>query len=249
MIGKVKVILFTAIALAGSTALFAQTTTYIISNIDQRAGWVSCDVCAGPGGLGVVSDHSMLQGITSPVLEGRSAQFTLNPSASYATALWWNDIGGRDASSHFVYDLYFYAVNPTAAQALEFDVNQTRAADSTKYIFGTECDIRGTHTWRYYDNVAKKWVSSGITCVAPVAYKWNHLVLEFQRVPATSSTPASLTFVAVTLNGVKSYVNGTSASRPGTGTYSHVNVALQLDGNRTATPYSVWLDKVKLTHW
>ena len=249
MIGKIKGILFAAITLAGSTSVWAQTTTYTTSNIDQRAGWVSCDVCAGPGGAGVVSDHSMLQGVVSPSLQGYSAQYTLTPSASYATALWWNDIGGRDASSHFVYDLYFYVIDPTAAQALEFDVNQTRVADATKYIFGTECDFRGTHTWRYYDNVAKKWVASGIACATPAAYTWNHLVLEFQRVDATSTTPASLQWIAVTLNGVKSYLSGTSASRPGTGSYSHMNVALQMDANKAATPYSVWVDKMKLTHW
>ena len=248
MYGKAKAAFLLAIAFAG-TSLLAQTTTYTISNIDQRAGWVSCDVCSGPGGNGAVTDHSMLQGLLSPVLEGRSTQYTLNPSASYATALWWNDIGGRDASSHFVYDLYFYMVNPAAAQALEFDMNQTRAADATKYIFGTECDIRGTHTWRYYDNVAKKWLSSGVACATPAAYTWNHLVLEFQRIAATSTTPAGLQWIAVTLNGTKSYLNGSSASRSGTGSYPHINVAFQMDANKAATPYSVWLDKVKLTHW
>jgi len=246
--GKAKKIFFSAILFTGSSALFAQTT-HTASNIDQRTGWASCDVCSGPGGAGAVTDHSMLQGVVSPVMEGRSVQFTLKPSASYATALWWNDVGGRDASSHFVYDLYFYVVDPTAAQALEFDVNQTRAADKTKYIFGTECDIRGTHTWRYYDNVGKKWVSSGIACTTPTAYKWNHLVLEFQRIAPTSTTSASLKWIAVTMNGAKSYLSGRSVSRPGTGSYSHLNVAFQLDANRAATPYSVWVDKMQLTHW
>src|SRR5882762_7517793 len=248
--GKVKVFLSVVIALGSNTALLAQTTTYYSAwNIDQRAGWVSCDVCAWPGGAGVATDHAMLQKVASPMLEGYSSQFNLKPSASYATALWWNDVGGRDASSRFIYDLYFYVVDPTAPQALEFDVNQTRAADSTKYIFGVECDIRGTHSWRYYDNAVKKWVSSGIACTTPAAYTWNHLVLEFQRVSATDTTAASLQWLAVTLNGAKSYLNGSSAPRPGTGTYPHINVAFQMDANKAATPYSVWIDKMKLTHW
>jgi len=244
--GKIKAFLLVLMAIAGATSVSAQTT---ISNIDQKTGWASCDVCSGPGGAGVATDHSILQGVSSPALNGASTKFTLTPSASYATALWWNDVGGHDSATHLVYDLYFYMVNPAAAQALEFDVNQTRVADSTKYIFGTECDIRGTHTWRYYDNVAKKWVSSGIACSTPPAYKWNHLVLEFQRVPATSSSSASLQWIAVTLNGVKSYLNGSSAPHTGTGSYSHLNVAFQMDANKTATTYSVWLDKVALTYW
>jgi hypothetical protein len=244
--GKIKAILLVVIAIAGATSLLAQTT---ISNIDQKAGWTGCDICSGAGGTGVSSDFSLLQGVLSPTLYGASTKFSLTPSASYAAALWWNDVGGHDSATHFVYDLYFYMVNPTAAQALEFDVNQTRVADSTKYIFGTECDIRGTHTWRYYDNAGKKWVSSGITCSTPIAYKWNHLVVEFRRVAATSSTPASLKWIAVTLNGVKSYLNGSSAPHTGTGSYSHLNVAFQMDANKAATPYSAWLDKVSLTYW
>jgi hypothetical protein len=242
----IKTLLFFAIVIAGASQSFAQTS---ITNIDQRTGWKGCDVCSGPGGAGTTTTYAITQAISSPAMDGSAAQFTLKPSTSYQTALWWNELGGHDTATHLVYDLYFYMTNPTAAQALEFDVNQTRSADATKYIFGTECDIRGTHTWRYYDNVAKKWTSTGVTCSTPVAYKWNHLTIEFQRVPATSTTPAQLKWVAVTLNGVKSYLNGTSVSRPGTGSYSHLNVAFQMDANRAATAYSTWLDKVTLTYW
>jgi len=232
--------------LIASANVFAQSTVY---NIDQRTGWKGCDVCSGPGGAGTTTTYAITQAISSPAMDGSAAKFTLTPSTSYQTALWWNEVGGHDTATHLVYDLYFYMTNPTAAQALEFDVNQTRVADATKYIFGTECDIRGTHTWRYYDNVGKKWVSTGVTCSTPIGYQLNHLTIEFQRVAATSTTPAKLKWVAVTLNGLKIYLNGTSVSRPGTGSYSHLNAAFQMDANRAATAYSVWLDKVKLTYW
>lgn len=245
MLRTIRAFIFIAIVIA-SANVFGQSTIY---NIDERTGWKGCDVCSGPGGAGTITTYALTQAISSPAMDGSAAQFSLTPSTSYQTALWWNELGGHDTATHLVYDLYFYMTDPTAAQALEFDVNQTRVADSTKYIFGTECDIRGTHTWRYYDNAGKKWVSSGVTCSTPVGYKWNHLTLEFQRVPATSSTPPMLQWVAVTLNGAKSYLNGSSQSHPGTGSYSHLNVAFQMDANKAATPYSVWLDKVKLTYW
>ena len=245
MLRTIRAFIFIAIVIA-SANVFAQSTVY---NIDQRTGWKGCDVCSGPAGAGTTTTYAIAQAISSPAMDGAAAKFTLTPSTSYQTALWWNEVGGHDTATHLVYDLYFYMTNPTAAQALEFDVNQTRVADATKYIFGTECDIRGTHTWRYYDNVAKKWTATAAACSTPVGYKWNHLTLEFQRVAATSTTPAQLKWIAVTMNGVKSYLNGTSVSRPGTGSYSHLNAAFQMDANKAATSYSTWLDKVKLTYW
>ena len=84
-------------------------------------------------------------------------------------------------------------------------------------------------------------MQTGIACSAPSAYTWNHLVLEFAR--SNNRT----TFVSVTLNGRKSYINrsfntfGVNASE--------LNTAVQLDGNVNKTAYSMWVDKMQVTSW
>lgn len=215
------------------------TITKLFSDIEQLTGWESCDVCSGPGGDGAVTPHLMTQAIGSPSLDGKSAEFFLGGTSPYASALWWKQLGADDSVKNFVYDLYFYMKNPSVAQALEFDVNQT--LNGSMYIFGTECNLKGTKTWRVYDYV-DKWVDTGIPCAVPTAYTWYHLVWEFAR-----TSDGKMRFIAVTLNGKKSYVEQYHVPRPKT--TRELNVAFQMDGNSTMTDYNVWLDKVTLKVW
>ena len=251
---KLSVVAYDSTSNAKATEYFtvgASSTTAIpagaitAANIDQITGWTSCDVCAGAGGAGKTVTHSVAYGQTDPALDGNSITFSIGDSnpVSYATVLWWQYVNPDESASNFAYDLYFYLKTPSVAQALEFDVNQTRKTDAIKYIFGTECDLKMTHTWRVYDNYNKKWTSTGVACAVPAAYTWHHLTWEFQR---TATGPL---FVAVTLDGVKSYVNMQVQSRPNTGSGSHLNVAVQLDGNSVTAPYDEWVDEMQLSHW
>lgn len=225
------------LAMALAASAYAATT---FTNLDQKTGWQSCTVCAGAGGNGSRASYSMKQGVTSPSLDGKSAQFFLGGSTPYSNALWWKQLGANNSASHFVYDLYFYLKNPSAAQALEFDVNQSRYGK--KFIFGTECDIKGTHRWRVYDPYNRRWRTTSITCSLPQAYKWHHLVLEFHR-----TSGGKTGFISVTINGRKHYINRSYSPRSSSA--KEVNVAFQMDGNKYQTDYSVWLDKIKLTYW
>lgn len=223
--------------LVGASA-FAGTTT--IYNIDQKTGWQSCSACAGKGGNGPVATYSSKQGVSSPSMDGNSMQFNLGGSTPYANALWWKQLGGNSSAYNFTYDLYYYLKNPTAAQALEFDVNQS--VGGHKLIFGTECNIMGGHVWDVYDPYNHVWRQTSVPCNTPTAYKWNHVVLEFHR-----GTSAKTEFVSVTINGSKHYFN--RSYTPKSSSVSEINVAFQMDGNKSQTDYSVWLDKVKLTYW
>ncbi len=210
------------------------------SNIDQMTGWSSCDACAGQGGAGPSASYSMSANQSSPSLDGKSAVFFLGGSSPYSSALWWRQLGGNSSVSHFVYDLYFYLKNPAASQALEFDVNQS--LNGKKFIFGTQCDYRDHKDWDVWDTANGVWVKTGIGCTTPQAYTWNHLVLEFER----TSTGKAL-FVAVTLNGKKSYIN--RSYYPKSANAYELNTAFQMDGNGTMVDYSTWVDKMQLIAW
>ncbi|HZQ92278.1 MAG TPA: Ig-like domain-containing protein [Terriglobales bacterium] len=210
----------------------------LISNIDQMTGWASCDRCAGANGAGPVTRYSMTQNIASPSLDGRSVEFKLMPVSSYNNALWWKQLGAQSGASHFVYDLYFYLKNPSASQALEFDVNQSLGGK--RYIFGSECGMRSGGTWRIWDYYLH-WQSTGIACAAKTAFVWHHLTWELERVNGKTH------FIAVTLDGVRHYVNKYYNPQPVS--VNELNVAFQMDGIATPTTYSVWVDKVSLKYW
>lgn len=203
------------------------------SNLDDSGGWSSCGSCAGAYGRGPNTPHSLNLGISNPSLDGRSAQFSIYPYTSYSNALWWKGVGAN-SSYHFTYDFYVYIKNPVVAQALEFDSNQ--ASNGVRHIFGTECDMQGAHQWRVWGN--NVWNSTGVYCSMP-AYRWNHVTWEFNRYNNRTN------FVAVTVNGVKHYVNRSYAGY-GSGA-NFLNVAVQLDGIAGTHAYSIWTDKMNLT--
>jgi hypothetical protein len=233
---KTSVTVGTSSSSSGSTS---SSTGWTYSNIDQMSGWSSCGACAGAGGAGTVAPFSFTQNQSSPSMDGRSMVFWIGSGKAYSDALWWKQLGANSGASHFVYDTYFYYTNASAPQALEFDVNQS--VGGHKYIFGTQCSLRGDHTWDIWDNINARWSSTGIGCSALPTYQWNHLVWELERVNG------QLHFIAITLNGTRHYVNRYYSPRSSSA--SELNVAFQMDGNFAQTSYKVWLDKVTLKAW
>jgi len=209
-----------------------------ISDIQKLGGW---QTCAGACSATAPAIFSLAQGITSPSLSGASARFQLLAGTQpFGGALWFKFLGAANGATHFVYDLFFYMDNPSAPQALEFNVSQS--AGGSRYEFATQCDLAGTRAWRVWDPAVKHWAATAAPCVQPPPKTWNHLVWELER-----NSSGKVVFTAVTLNGNRSAVNMTMAHTPDG--QSGIDVGFQLDANRTATPYSVWLDKVSLTYW
>jgi hypothetical protein len=223
--------------LAAGTAAWGAGATY--TDIEQKTGWSSCSVCAGTGGAGSSAPHTKSQ-TSSPSRDGHSAKFHLGGSTPYSNALWWKQLGHNDSAANFKYDLYYYIKNPSASQALEFDVNQSRY--NKKFIFGTECDFKNKKAWKVYDAYNRKWMTTSIPCRVPTAYKWHHVVLEFKR-----TSTGKMQFLTVTINGTKAYFNRSYA--PHSTSAREINVAFQMDGNKYQTDYDVWLDDVKLVYW
>ena len=209
-----------------------------INNIDQKSGWQNCGSCAGPGGQGATVPYSMTQGRSNPSMDGNGTEFWIGGKTPYAAALWWNQLGAQPGASHFIYDMYFYVVNPSAPQALEFDINQS--VNGRKYIFGTECNPRGTGQWDVWDAVSSRWIGTGVACAAPSPYTWHHVTIEADRQGTQTH------FIAITLDGNKHYINRYYNTQ-GSGV-QELNVAVQLDLNYASTNYSMWTDKISLQY-
>jgi hypothetical protein len=222
-------------AVAAVSSATAQT---VKSSIEQMSGWSSCSVCAGAGGSGSSAPHSTTL-VSSPAMSGHSRKFHLGGSNSYSNALWWKQLGASNSKTHFVYDVYFYLKTPSYAQALEFDVNQSNGHH--KFIFGTECNIKGAHVWDVYDPRGGTWRSTGIHCGQPSAFKWHHIHWEFYR------DSSKVHYVSFTYDGVKHYVNRSYYAR--SSGVSEINVAFQMDGDKYQHDYDTWVDKVSLKYW
>lgn len=229
------VIAIVAMVAAMSASVSAQT---VKSKIEQMTGWQSCDRCAGSGGWGATASIYSSSGVSSPSLDGNSRVFHISSSSPYADALWWKQLGAANGAYNLVYDVYFYIKTPQYSQALEFDSNQ--ANGSKRWIFGTQCNIAAGH-WDVWGNAAGNWLSTGIRCYPPTAYKWHHLTWEFKR------SGGYVTYIAFTYDGVKHYVNRSYPAR--WSSVNELNVAFQMDMRSNHVAYSTWLDKVSLKYW
>lgn len=233
-----KVSLITVIALFAlsvtSVRSYAQT---VKSQIQKMAGWQSCVACAGANAAGPGASISTATS-GSPTLSGTSRVFNISSSHPYADALWWKQVGAVNSATNLRYDLDFYVTAPQNAQALEFDTNQ--ANGHMRFIFGSECNIASGH-WDVWGNTAGNWLSTGIPCARPAAFKWHHLTWEYKR------TATTLTYIAVTLDGVKHYVNRTYTGRRSS--VNELNIAIQLDMRSNHAAFGEWIDNAKLTVW
>ena len=183
----------------------------------------------------------MAQGIASPSLGGSSQQFQLlSGTQPFGAVLWFKYLGSFDSATHFVFDLFFYVDNPSASQALEFGVSQS--ANGNRYNFYTQCLLVGQNVWRVWNPVASAWTATSAACAPPAANTWNHLIWEFER-----DSSGNVIFTAVTLNGNRSAVNMTM--QHSSDNTSGLDVSFQPDADISATPYSVWLDKISVTYW
>jgi len=249
--------------LAAILSGFAQTTSpyyHKVTNLQQQKGWSgyallapSWGICTSCSPTSSSVNWSRTPGVSSPSVSGSATNHHIGGTHSYADILWNNHIIGNFSSqgiydtSHtlvphlhnFVYDVYFYATNISASQALEFDINQFISPKG--FIWGHECRIAGGHEWDTYDNVHKKWVPTGVPC-NPKNNAWNHLVIQVAR---TSSD--QLLFKSITLNGVTHTLNITRA--PGSTSWHAVTVNYQQDGDSSMVDYSIWLDRVNFSYW
>jgi hypothetical protein len=228
-----------------------QQTT--ISDIQTLPGWQSCaaDFPAGSGRAGQLCaagnsnppTSSMTPGISSPSMDGKAAQFSMSGPNGYSDELYFNAIAGGNNVSHFTYDLYFYVDNPSAPQALEFDLNQTFGG--YRWVWGSECNFKGETPprWDIWDDASGVWRETNVPCNTFPANTWIHLVWQFERV-GNQVHYISLQIADQTPYPVDTYYNNQMDW-----TLEEIDTAFQMDLPQPPVAYNVWLDKVTLTAW
>ncbi len=228
----------------------------VISGIQGMPGWQSCgglfppnsgragQICAAGGGT---PTFSLTQNQATPSLDGNSTKFSISstgpdtPCAGYCNELSFNPVAGGNNVSHFLYDVYFYIDNPNAAQALEFDTNQTFGGN--RWVWGSECNFKADGVWDIWNDAPNTgWEPTNIPCKATdfQPNTWNHLIWDVQR------NGNMVQYNTLTINGTVYPVNTTYPYQQDW-TLEEIDVAFQMDLDEVGTPYNVWLDKMNLT--
>jgi len=210
-----------------------------VRNIQSLPSWQSCSTPSCAGGQAIALSN-MTENQASPSRTGNAALFTLAGPTGYSDALWWKQLTPDPSHTHFQYDLWVYITAPNLPEALEFDVNQS--LNNTRYIFGTECNFKGSHKWDVWDGGNERWVPSSVDCIPFAANSWTHIIWDFERVNG------QVHYIDLTINGLTQPVNMYFAPLANVNA-SEINVAVQLDGDYAQDSYSMWIDSATLSHW
>src|SRR5258708_27642898 len=146
----------------------------------NTAGWTGygllppvyaiCSTCT-PAGPNVT--WSWIPGVSVASSSSQTVKTTIGGTQAYTDVLWNNHLIGDFSSQgmpdykhtliptlhNFTYDVWFYLSNNTAAQALEFDINQF--VNGQSFIWGHECRVAGGHQWDTWNNAGQFLVPSG----------------------------------------------------------------------------------------
>jgi len=210
-----------------------------VGKIEELDPWQSCTDAGCAGGQGTSTTFTAPYQ-TTPSRDGSSRQFYLGGTGQYSNSYWYKFVGGSSTATNFTYDLYPRVDNPVAPQALEFDVNQSFSGK--RWIFGTQCNFKGSGKWDVWDGGAGKWVPTKLACKQWKANTWVHIVWSVQRVGDT------VRYTSIAIDGVTNSINMQLPRQP-SWVGSDIDIAVQLDGDSNQTPYNVWVDSVQLTAW
>lgn len=187
---------------------------------------------------------------SSPSLSGSSREFVTTYTNSGGER-YWTTFGSDTASSHFVYDGWFYVASPSSGIAnIELDMNQVMSNGQT-VIYGVQCDGY-SGTWDYTENAGTpqnyidKWVHSKAPC-NPRSWatnQWHHIQVQYSR-----DTYGNVTYKAVWFDGVKQTLNATVPAAFALGWGSVLLTNFQVDGLGASGTSTVYMDELTVYRW
>jgi hypothetical protein len=211
----------------------ANQNAITISNIEQLAGWSSCDTCSGGGRV----PYSMLQGLSYPW--PGTTKFSIGHGAPWSHALWWKRLGNNPNISHFVLSLDQYIEAPAASWGIEYNVNQL--LNGEWYKFSTQCSF-GDGVWQVWDSAGKRWARTTVPCTRPAPKRRVHLRMEYERLNGKAH------FISISINDRLHPVDRAFDPQPIKGKSGDFGVHFQVNGDKSSDPYSVWVHNFELTY-
>lgn len=216
------------------------TDLAVFSRVEEKTDWQTCGNCGNTGGTGATATYSMTRGITSPSKDGSATQFSIGGGNPYKNAYWYiHQTAPTNAVSYLRYEFYLYVPKAyaTAPQAIEFECQQK--VNGYVYNFAWQANYAGK-SWRIFDFINRKWVSSGLSFSGFTPDTWHHIVAEYH------TTGAYTVHDALTIDGVRKAVGKKYPAKSST-TGRYFTNAFQLDLNGKATDYKVYVDGMTIS--
>ena len=221
------------------------------NNNVQSWGWVP-DSCF----MGVCYAKSRISHDTGLSLDGQSLELTFQKLRSqpcsvncYTDTYNFDRVifgGAADSATSLTMDLNV-ALNRrglTDSQALEFNLEQDVQIGSNlwaRYIYGVQCDYKGTGLWRVWDGGigGGSWVATTTPCQPPTsADVFSHYVFDFTRTGTNQIEYNDFSIDGTDI--VLDYL--THGVQTATNWHDQLVGAIQLDGDSRAQSYSAFID-------
>ena len=215
----------------------------VYDNVQQWTGWLTCGNCGNSGAQGNTANYQMMRGISSPSESGSSAQFSIGGPYPYTNAYWYYRHDARNsAMSSLIYefDLYVPAGSENAPQAIEFECQQR--LNGYVYNFAWQAEYPSSR-WRVFNYTARQWEDAGIPLQRFAPNSWHHIVAEYHNDATAHMTHHD----ALSIDGVRHAVNLVHLATPTGNQTNEFTNAFQLDLNGAPIPYSVYVDKMKVS--
>jgi hypothetical protein len=206
---------------------FAQT------NLDQASGWSGCSVCAEDN---VTETFKMTQHISSPSMDGASAKFSIGGTNPYGLALWHKFLGYHDTAKTAKLDMYMYSSAFNKSNGIEFAASQAVGGKWYKWSVQFSFNKGYVSVW---DSANHRWAATSMPARIPSNYKWHHYTLYFRKANGKAY------FDKFIVDGQTYYIN--KSFYPQSTSNHGISTHFQLNMNRYADDYAVFVDKFNLT--
>ena len=219
-----------------------QAGTTVIDNIQQN-NWLTCGACGNDGGTGPIANYSATTGISSPSEDGMSTQFAIAAAVPFTNGYFYqiHNAGSQQfALLTYEFDLFVPSGSENAPQAIEFQCQQQ--LNGWIYNFAWQADY-GRNIWRIFNYGTQQWEASGLSLQRFSPGAWHHVMAEYHNDAASHSVFHD----ALTVDGVRTPVNIRHDAFFANDNDKFTN-AFQLDSNNIPSPYSVYVDKMRITY-
>jgi hypothetical protein len=234
----------TPVASPTPTPVPGTPTGTVIDNVQDSTSWLTCGSCGNGGGTGPVATFAFTPGIATPSESGRATNFSISASVPFTNAYFYRQqpvISHQINALTYEFDLYIPSGMQTAPQAIEFECQQT--LNGWVYNFAWQAEYHGG-VWRTFDYGLQQWQSANVAFTPFTPGAWHHIMVEYHD----DTTSHTVFHDAITVDGVRTVVGIThNAFFSGAANAQFTN-AFQLDSNGTATPYNVYVDKMRITY-
>jgi hypothetical protein len=215
----------------------------VIARVEESP-WLTCGACGNNGATGPVASYSDTLGIASPSEDGSATQFSIAATVPFTNGYFYQQhtpVTAPMTALTYEFDLYIPTGSQNLPQAIEFECQQILGG--YVYNFSWQALYPG-NTWRIFDYGTSQWNATGILLTRFTPGTWHHILAEYHN----DTTAHTVIHDALTVDGVRTPVNIThNAFFSGAANNQFTN-AFQLDSNSAATPYSVYVDQMKITY-